>query len=135
MDGVDGQFARLTGRQTKAGAFLDSVLDRYADGALVIGMVIYLVRLHLAAPVWVVPLFGALALIGSNLISYTSARAEALEIDVGPPTLASKGTRTTVVVLCGLGSFFWPALPAAALVYLVLHSNAVVAFRLARALR
>lgn len=135
MDGVDGQFARLTGRQTRAGAFLDSVLDRYADGSLVIGMVIYLVRLHLSVPVWAVLLFGALALIGSSLISYTSARAEVLGIDLGPPTLASKGTRTSVVVLCGLGSLFLPSLPMAALAYLVLHTNVVVAVRLVRSLR
>ncbi len=32
LDGVDGQYARLTGTQSSAGAFLDSVLDRYSDG-------------------------------------------------------------------------------------------------------
>lgn len=135
MDGVDGQFARLTGRQTRMGAFLDSVLDRYADGALVIGMVIYLVQLDLLMPLWVLLLLGALALIGSSQISYTSARAETLGIDLGAPTLASKGTRTSVIVLCGLGSLFWPSLPLAALVYLVVHPNLVVFTRLARALR
>src|SRR5208283_438293 len=31
LDGVDGQFARFTGRESRAGAFLDSVLDRYTD--------------------------------------------------------------------------------------------------------
>lgn len=40
LDGVDGQFARLRGEQSKSGAFLDSVLDRYADGAMVIGMIL-----------------------------------------------------------------------------------------------
>lgn len=133
MDGVDGQLARLTDRQTRAGAFLDSVLDRYADGALVIGMVIYLVRLHLSVPLWIMLFLGALAWIGSSLVSYTSARAEALGIDLGPPTLASKGTRTSVIVLCGLGSPLCPSLPMAALLYLVLHPNAVVVARLIRA--
>ncbi|HQN18347.1 MAG TPA: CDP-alcohol phosphatidyltransferase family protein, partial [Syntrophobacteraceae bacterium] len=38
LDGVDGQFARITGRQSKGGAFLDSVLDRYTDAALMIGL-------------------------------------------------------------------------------------------------
>ncbi len=33
LDGMDGQFARLTGSSSRAGAFLDSVIDRYADGA------------------------------------------------------------------------------------------------------
>ncbi len=36
-DGVDGQFARLTSRQSATGALLDSALDRYADGSLMIG--------------------------------------------------------------------------------------------------
>ena len=40
LDGVDGQFSRLTGMQSRGGAFLDSVLDRYFDAALTIGLVI-----------------------------------------------------------------------------------------------
>ncbi|HUU57237.1 MAG TPA: CDP-alcohol phosphatidyltransferase family protein, partial [bacterium] len=44
LDGVDGQLARLTGRSSAAGALLDSVLDRVADGALVLGSAAYLVR-------------------------------------------------------------------------------------------
>jgi phosphatidylglycerophosphate synthase len=130
IDGVDGQFARLTGRDSRAGAFLDSVLDRYPDGAMVIGMIIYLVRLPLGWPVEVVLVLGGLAVIGSGLISYSTARAETLGLDLGPPTLASKGTRTTVMVVCALSSVAWPALPAAALVYLAIHPNVVVAARL-----
>lgn len=133
LDGVDGQFARLTGSQTRAGAFLDSVLDRYSDGALVIGLTIYLVRLPFPAPLWLLLALGALALIGSGLISYGSARAESLGLDLGAPTLASKGTRTSVVVVCALGSLIWPALPMAALCYLVVHTNVVVVLRLLRA--
>lgn len=40
LDGVDGQYARLTGTHSSAGAFLDSVLDRYSDGFLVLGLII-----------------------------------------------------------------------------------------------
>ena len=135
FDGVDGQLARLTGRQTRAGAFMDSVLDRYADGAMAIGMIVYLLRLPLSWPPALVLILGALALIGGNLISYSTARADSLDIDLGPPTLASKGTRTTVMILCAWGSAIWPPLPAAALVYLTVHPNAVVAKRLWRAYR
>ncbi|MBU2550670.1 MAG: CDP-alcohol phosphatidyltransferase family protein [Proteobacteria bacterium] len=133
LDGVDGQLARLTGRQSPAGAFLDSVLDRYADGAMIIGMIVYLVRAPLPWPLWLIMTVGALALVGSNLISYSTARAEALSIDLGRPTLASKGTRTTVMVVCALGSAVWPLLPSAALVYLAVHPNAVIAARLWKA--
>lgn len=130
LDGVDGQLARMTGKESKEGAFWDSVLDRYADGAMVIGLVVYLVRLLSPLPVWIVTTLGAFALIGSNLISYSSARAEALGIDLGKPTLASKGTRTSVMILSAWGSAFWAEFPFLALLYLVFHTNGVVARRL-----
>ena len=134
LDGVDGQLARLTGRQSRGGAFWDSVLDRYADGSMVIGMVIYLIRIPNFMPIWLLALLGTLALIGSNLISYSSARAETLDLDLGKPTLASKGTRTSVMILCAWGSLFWHYLPVAALFYLVVHPNLVVVGRLIRTL-
>ena len=133
LDGVDGQFARLTGRQSRGGAFWDSVLDRYADGAMVMGLVIYLARLSPSSHVWLLLVLGFLALTGSNLISYTSARAECLRIDLGKPTLASKGSRTAVMVLCAWGTLLWAELPIAALIYLALHTNMVVLYRLTRA--
>ena len=58
LDGVDGQFARLTGRQSAGGAFWDSVLDRYSEGAVVIGLTLYLVRLPVPFPLWQVAVFG-----------------------------------------------------------------------------
>ena len=135
LDGVDGQFARLTKRQSTAGAFLDSVLDRYPDGAMVIGMVIYLIRLPVPIPFWLLLIFGFLAISGSNLISYSSAKADSLGIDLGRPTLASKGTRSSVMILCALGSLIWPFMPVLALAYLVIHPNTVVIHRLVRASR
>ena len=133
LDGVDGQFARLTGRQSLQGAFLDSVLDRYSDGALVIGLTVYCAGLQV--PLFVVGALGTLALIGSGLISYSSARAESLGLSLGSPTLASKGTRTTVTALCGIFSPFFPALPFWGLCYLALHTNVVVVSRIVRVFR
>ena len=135
LDGVDGQLARITGRQSAGGAFLDSVLDRYADGALTIGTIVYLFQLPSPSPSWMLLGLGFLALAGGNLISYSSARAESLALDTGKATLASKGTRTTVMVLCAWGSLLWPAMPMLALVYLAVHTNLVVAGRLLRVLR
>jgi phosphatidylglycerophosphate synthase len=131
LDGVDGQFARLTGQQSRAGAFLDSVLDRYSDGALVIGLTVF--SLGLDVPAWLVGTLGSLALIGSGNISYSSARAESLGIHLGRPTLASKGTRTTVTALSGLASPVVPVMPFIALCYLVLHTSIVVLYRIGRA--
>ncbi len=135
LDGVDGQFARITGRAGKGGTFWDSVLDRYSDGAMVIGLIVYLFRLPFPMPQWGLLALGALALIGSNLVSYSSARAESLGMDLGNPTLASKGTRTTVMILCAWGTVFWSGLPVVALAYLAVHPSLVVVSRLVRALR
>jgi phosphatidylglycerophosphate synthase len=132
LDGVDGQFARLTERESPAGALCDSVLDRFADGAMVIGMSIYLARIAVM-PLWLLIVCGALALMGSNAVSYSTARAETLGIDLGKPTLASKGTRSTVMILCAMGTVVWPSLPVLALMYLVIHPNLVVVGRLVKA--
>jgi phosphatidylglycerophosphate synthase len=133
LDGVDGQLARLTGRVSRAGAFMDSVVDRYTDGALVIGLVVYLARVPAFDKLWALLALGTFALIGSNLISYSSARAESLGIVLGKPTLASKGTRVSVIALSGLLTPLWQATPVIALSYLALHSNMVVLERLLRA--
>jgi phosphatidylglycerophosphate synthase len=135
LDGVDGQLARLTGRQSPAGAFLDSVMDRYGDGCLVIGSVVYAMRLSAGIPAWQLLALATLALIGSNLISYSSARADSLGISLGKPTFASKGTRTTVTALCGMGSLVWAPMPVAALAYVAVHTNLVLTYRLFRVVR
>lgn len=75
-------------------------------------------------------LLGALALIGSNLISYSTARAQTLDLNLGKSTLASKGTRFSVMIVCALGSVVLPGMPVIALVYLVLHTNLVIIWRL-----
>lgn len=133
MDGVDGQFARITGMQSKGGAFLDSVLDRYFDAALVLGMIVYLLALPVGLPQWLLLLLGFFALTGSGLVSYTTARAESLGIPMGPPTLASKGTRISIIVLSALSSLLWPQAPLIAVVYLAMHPNFTVVIRLLRA--
>jgi CDP-diacylglycerol--glycerol-3-phosphate 3-phosphatidyltransferase len=80
FDVIDGQVARRTGRCTVFGAFYDSTLDRVADGALMAGLAVF----YMTSPVHhniymaVVCLAG---IIGSFLVSYTRARAEALGID------------------------------------------------------
>jgi len=74
FDALDGTLARLTDRKTRFGAFLDSTCDRYADAAILIGMMIPF--LQAGQPTQVILAF--VALVGSVLISYTRARAEGL---------------------------------------------------------
>lgn len=72
FDALDGEVARLTGRTSRFGAFLDSTLDRVVDG-LVFSSFAYLFRED-------VPLFvlSLLALLSAYLISYSRARVEGL---------------------------------------------------------
>jgi phosphatidylglycerophosphate synthase len=133
LDGVDGQFARLTGRVTRFGGFLDSVLDRYADGFLVIGLSVFCLRNNNGCGMSLLAVIATMAVLGSSLISYTSSRAENLGIDLGTPTLASKGSRTAIVAISGLLSPISALLPLAALVCLALYTTAVVIFRISKA--
>lgn len=135
LDGADGQLARLRGEESPRGAFLDSVLDRYSDGAAVIGLSVGVLQNNHGTSPWAVICLGALALIGSGLISYTTARAEALGLRLGKPTLASKGTRFVAMGLGGLLSLFWQGFLLVALTYLAFHTQLVVFWRIRRAFR
>ena len=80
FDVLDGTVARRTGRSTVFGAFYDSTLDRVADGFLLGGLTAFwaLNPVHRNGPMVVVTLLGV---VGTFLVSYTRARAEALGID------------------------------------------------------
>jgi len=80
FDVLDGTVARRSNRSSTFGAFLDSTLDRLADGALLGGLAVFyaLNPVHRNVPMVVVCLAG---LIGSFLTSYIRARAEALGVD------------------------------------------------------
>ena len=74
FDMLDGRVARVRGRGTKFGAFLDSTMDRYSDMLLYMGLLILYARLErtgLMVLVWV-------AAFGSFMTSYARARAESL---------------------------------------------------------
>src|SRR6266571_2031310 len=74
FDIVDGEVARRTNRETNFGAFFDSVIDRYSDLLLLLGLIIWYAKIN---RIFYVGLTG-LVLIGSVLTSYTRARAESL---------------------------------------------------------
>src|SRR6476660_3789251 len=72
FDMVDGRVARETNRVTRFGGFFDSVLDRYSDLALLIGLLVWYGSIN--RPLYVV--LTALVMAASVMISYTRARAE-----------------------------------------------------------
>jgi CDP-diacylglycerol--glycerol-3-phosphate 3-phosphatidyltransferase len=84
FDMLDGSVARQTGRVTRFGGFLDSSLDRLSDMVAFVGLMVFYARdteFHSTLNVF---LAGA-AMMGSVMVSYTSARAESLipKCDVG----------------------------------------------------
>jgi len=77
LDMLDGLVARVQGKATPYGAFLDSVLDRYSDAAILLAIA---VNLWQGAELLGVVLCGV-SLVGSFIISYARARAEGLGVD------------------------------------------------------
>lgn len=80
FDVLDGVVARRTNQSTVFGAFYDSTLDRVADGAL-LGGILYFYATHPVFGSRVMVIITLLALVGTFIISYARARAEALGID------------------------------------------------------
>jgi CDP-diacylglycerol--glycerol-3-phosphate 3-phosphatidyltransferase len=72
FDMVDGRVARETNQVTRFGGFFDSVLDRYSDLALLMGLLVYYGRIDRSFYV----VLTAIVMTGSVMISYTRARAE-----------------------------------------------------------
>ncbi|MFH1084837.1 MAG: CDP-alcohol phosphatidyltransferase family protein [Chloroflexota bacterium] len=77
LDGLDGTVARQTGGATRFGAFLDSVLDRVSESAVLLGLGIW----YMQQPGLIEEILVYAALVGSLLVSYTRARAEGLGLD------------------------------------------------------
>jgi CDP-diacylglycerol--glycerol-3-phosphate 3-phosphatidyltransferase len=105
LDILDGALARVGGKTTPFGAFIDSTTDRVGEGAMLAAIALVFAR-H--GKDWAVVLAVA-AVVGSFLVSYTRARAEALGLrgDVG------LGSRAERVVLITAGLIFapWGGLP------------------------
>lgn len=99
FDLFDGQVARLTGKVSKSGAFFDSVMDRFGEGIIFLGLVLYF------RDSWIL-YFLILALIGSMSVSYTRARGEAVGVDVRKGSMQ----RPERIVYLGCASIFQPLL-------------------------
>jgi len=80
FDVLDGTVARRTGKSTVFGAFYDSTLDRVADGGLLAGLALFYATSAKYHNIYMVVVCLA-GIIGTFLVSYTRARAEALGID------------------------------------------------------
>ncbi len=99
FDMLDGALARATGKTSKSGAILDSVLDRFSEAAVLIGLAVY--YLYSSTPNLGVILV-IITLIGSMMVSYTRARAEGLSVDCKVGLF----TRPERVILLAAGFIF-----------------------------
>lgn len=77
FDMLDGQVARLGNMSSKFGALFDSVLDRYSELFMFLGICYYLISHHY----FLSSLFSFIAMMGSMMVSYTRARSEGLGIE------------------------------------------------------
>ncbi|RPI14664.1 MAG: CDP-alcohol phosphatidyltransferase family protein [Acidobacteriales bacterium] len=98
FDMLDGRVARQTNRVTKFGGFLDSVLDRYSDLVLLMGLLVYYASINRFFYV----VLTAVVMTGSVMVSYTRARAECTI----PLCKAGFMERPERVVLLIIGAFF-----------------------------
>jgi CDP-diacylglycerol---glycerol-3-phosphate 3-phosphatidyltransferase len=134
LDVLDGAVARARGDTSVAGAVLDSALDRYAELIFFVGVFVFY-RDHLIAQ-----LTALAALFGSFLISYSSAKAEAVR--VSPPRGPMKRSDRLTLLILGAAlvpvmamfsrhddRLAEPFLAAVALIALLANFSAVQRFR------
>jgi phosphatidylinositol phosphate synthase len=98
MDTLDGRYSRMSGKGTLFGAFLDSTLDRMEEGVVLAAVAAYFADLgdELAVAACVATVLGSL------MVSYTRARAEALGVECK----VGLATRPVRVVILSIGLVF-----------------------------
>lgn len=118
-DALDGTLARLYHETTAFGGFLDSLLDRYADAVVYAGIIIG----GLCDAPW-----GLAAMIGSLLVSYTRARAEATGIKMETIGIAERAERIIILATATVTATFWQPQTAmnAGIILLAIVSNLTV---------
>lgn len=105
FDMLDGQVARIGKMTSTFGALYDSVLDRYSELILFLGICYYLIAKHY----FLSSLFAFIAMIGSMMVSYTRARSEGLGIQ-NKGGLMQRPERVILMgvsaIACGVASHF-----------------------------
>lgn len=77
VDALDGALARVSGKKTQFGAFLDSTLDRLSEGVLFFGLLVWLVSQEMRVEIYLI----YAVILGSVMVSYARARAEGLQFE------------------------------------------------------
>jgi len=116
-DILDGALARLHGKETPFGGFLDSLLDRYSDAIVYAGVILG----GLCSPMW-----GLAALIGSLLVSYSRARAEALAVKMETVGIAERAERIIILATTSITEIFWAGALEVGIILLAILTNLTV---------
>ena len=116
-DMLDGALARLGQKTTPFGGFLDSLLDRYADSAVYAGIIL--------GGFCTLP-WGLTALVGSLLVSYARARAEAADIKMESVGLAERAERIIILAAASLTEIFLKGALEAGIIILAVLTNLTV---------
>ena len=126
FDALDGTLARLTNRVSKFGAFLDSTTDRFAEGALFLGILFWFHQRGVAYVTYLV----YLALLGSLMVSYARARAEGIGVACKEGML-TRFERFVILILGLLLTALWGDAPILlALVILAVMTNVTAVQRM-----
>ncbi len=97
VDALDGAVARAQNRTTPFGGVLDSVCDRYSDAIVLFGIILG----GWLSSAWG-PLWGILALVGSLMVSYARARAEAAGVSQLGVGIAERPERLIILMVVTL---------------------------------
>ena len=130
VDGIDGSLARMKGMVSPFGGFLDSVLDRYADILILLGLTLWSLSRETYPGIW---LAGFLAIAGTICVSYTRARISSEHrhlFDKGFKSLASRDIRLFLIMLEGItGQAYFCLIIIAALTNLVVFYRLIYIYR------
>lgn len=107
FDMVDGQVARVTGKASQRGSYLDSVSDKIAESAIFVGIAVG----GYAEP-WLVVLAATLSL----LVSYARAKSDALGIRMQGVGIGERAERLLVIAVVGMAGFMELALVVVAII-------------------
>lgn len=130
IDGVDGSLARLKNMSSDFGGFLDSILDRYADILIMLGLTIWSASNEIYPYIWLV---GFLSITGTIGVSYSRARISAElrhYFDRGLLSLASRDIRLFIVMIGAvIGQGYFCLIAVTTLTHLTIISRLIFTYR------
>ena len=100
FDMVDGQVARVTGKTSKKGSYLDSMFDKIAEVAIFLGILI---------GGYAEPYLVFLAITLSLLVSYARAKSDAINVKLQGVGIGERAERLLVIAIIGIIGFMEPA--------------------------